>query len=69
MTSNPEPETESVPAERRSGRDRRRVDVGPPGRFDRRRGVEQRRPEVVEIEMSNTEWAALSDEPPTPPRM
>jgi hypothetical protein len=66
MTSKTEPDPASRPAERRSGTDRRRVDVGPPGRFDRRRGVEQRRPEVLEIEMSNTEWAALSDELPQP---
>ena len=47
--------------ERRTGDDRRRRDIGPPGRHERRRGVEARKPEVVELELSESEWAALSD--------
>jgi hypothetical protein len=50
-------------AERRAGADRRRVDGSPPGKHERRRGVEPRKPEVVEREMSNSEWNALSHEP------
>ena len=58
------------PVERRSGRDRRQVDKGPPTGRERRLGMEPRKPEVVEIEMTNSEWAALSElpvEPPPPP--
>lgn len=51
-------------ADRRQGDDRRRVDGTPPGRHDRRRGLESRKPDVVELEMTNSEWAALSAEPP-----
>lgn len=47
--------------DRRSGDDRRRRDVGPPGRHERRRGLEARKPEVVELEISESEWAALTD--------
>lgn len=47
--------------ERRTGDDRRRRDIGPPGRHERRRGVEARKPEVVELDLSESEWAALSD--------
>jgi len=41
--------------------DRRRRDVGPPGRHERRRGLEARKPEVVELEISESEWAALNE--------
>lgn len=51
--------------ERRSGRDRRQVEKGPPGGRDRRVGLEPRRPEVVELEVSVSEWLALQ-EVPTP---
>jgi len=47
--------------ERRTGDDRRRRDIGPPGRHERRRGGEARKPEVVELDLSESEWAALSD--------
>jgi len=52
-------------ADRRSGVDRRKVDVEYAGK-DRRRGVESRKPEVVELEMSNSEWTALSQDLPPP---
>jgi hypothetical protein len=51
--------------DRRSGVDRRKADVAYPGK-DRRRGVESRKPEVVELDMSNSEWTALTQGPPTP---
>lgn len=52
--------------DRRAGRDRRHVDVAlPVGQRDRRRGLEARRPEVVEIDMSPSEWAALTESPAT----
>lgn len=54
----------SSPAkERRSGADRRRVDLDRAGRPERRRGVEARKPDVVELEMTKSEWLALSTEP------
>jgi hypothetical protein len=43
-------------ADRRSGRDRRRVDRGPPGGRERRVGIEPRGPEVVEIEITPEDW-------------
>ena len=45
--------------DRRSGADRRKVDIAPPGRIDRRRSIDARRPDVVELDMSNSEWSAL----------
>jgi hypothetical protein len=62
----PAKNAKNPPTERRSGQDRRRVDSGPPGRHDRRRGVEARKPDVVEVDMSNSEWAALSQDPAPP---
>ncbi|MEP7100814.1 MAG: hypothetical protein ABI781_09910 [Burkholderiales bacterium] len=50
--------------DRRSGEDRRHVEGKPPGKHDRRRGLESRKPEVVELDMSNSEWAALAEPPP-----
>jgi len=52
--------------DRRSGADRRKADVGPPGKHERRRGVESRKPEVVELDMSNSEWTALNQDPSAP---
>ena len=54
-------------ADRRSGTDRRKVDVGPPGKHDRRQRLESRQPEVVEVEMTDSAWVALVDEMPKPP--
>jgi hypothetical protein len=54
--------------DRRTGEDRRRVDNGPPGKHERRRSLEPRKPEVVELDMSNSEWSALSDDP-APPKL
>jgi hypothetical protein len=45
--------------DRRSGRDRRQQDILPPGRRDRRQGIEPRKPEVTEVEMTPEEWEAL----------
>jgi hypothetical protein len=45
--------------ERRSGNDRRQQDIGPPGKIDRRKTVEARKPEIIEVELSETEWALL----------
>lgn len=62
------PEPTSPPTERRAGPDRRSVDAPPPGgKRDRRRGLEARKPEVVELDMSPSDWAALSELVPPPP--
>jgi hypothetical protein len=53
--------------DRRSGVDRRKVDAGPPGKVERRRSLESRKPDVIEITMSDSEWGALSKSvPPSP---
>lgn len=50
-------------AERRSGHDRRQRDMGAPsGTRDRRTGIEPRRPEAVELDLTLSQWAALNDE-------
>ena len=49
-------------SERRSGTDRRRADKGPPGRVDRRRVVEPRKPEVAELDVSDSEWGAPTEQ-------
>lgn len=46
--------------ERRSGVDRRKADVGPPpGKRERRRGIEPRQPEVQELQLTDSQWGAL----------
>jgi hypothetical protein len=52
--------------ERRSGSDRRRAEKGPPGVRERRRTLEARKPEVSEIEMTASEWIALTELAPVP---
>ncbi|MGA0610506.1 hypothetical protein [Caldimonas sp. KR1-144] len=47
--------------ERRSGQDRRRHDLPPPTGIERRRSIEARKPEVRELEMTDTEWGQLLD--------
>ncbi len=54
------PKPKMPPTERRAGPDRRTVEGSPPSRRERRRGVEARKPEVSELEMSSAEWAALT---------
>lgn len=56
----PAPRPAALPgAERRSGKDRRRVDLRLPGEHERRRSVEPRKPEVRELELSESQWAGL----------
>ena len=51
---------------RRKGEDRRKEDIGPPrGWQDRRKRVERRIPEAVEIEVSEAEWALYFETPKT----
>lgn len=54
--------------ERRSGVDRRRVDLDVDDRPERRRGVEARKPDVIELEMTRSEWLALSTDEPVEPK-
>jgi len=42
--------------ERRSGKDRRQDDENLPGGKERRRQVESRKPEIVEVELNEAEW-------------
>jgi len=48
--------------ERRSGRDRRKLDKGPPTGRERRVSVEPRKPEISEVEITPSEWGALEEE-------
>ena len=50
-------------AERRAGKDRRKAEIGPPSRHERRTTLEARKPQVIELEMSASEWAMLGDSP------
>jgi hypothetical protein len=56
------PAASAAPAtvERRSGRDRRVVDIPPPKGRERRRTAEPRKPEVTEIDMTASQWAHLN---------
>lgn len=56
-----------VTTDRRSGKDRRQEEKGPPTGYERRRAVESRQPELTEFHVSEEELRALgfgSDEPP-----
>jgi hypothetical protein len=59
-----DPKANVVTRDRRRGVDRRQVDKGPPGKHDRRQNLESRQPEVVELDLSNSAWIALLEEPP-----
>ena len=61
-----EPTTPSAPgadrrnvSDRRSGRDRRQAEAGPPTPYERRRTIEPRQPEVDELDLSPEELLAL----------
>lgn len=66
MTPKLAPGSKPITKDRRSGTDRRKVDILRPGLPDRRRAVDARKPEVTEIEMTNSEWTALSQQPGPP---
>ena len=53
--------TGTAQTDRRSGRDRRQVDKGPPSGRERRVGMEPRKPEVQELDFTPSEWTALQD--------
>ena len=49
--------------DRRSGKDRRQEEKGPPTNFERRRAIEARQPELTELHMSEDEPKALGFAP------
>ena len=49
--------------DRRSGKDRRQEEKGPPTNFERRRAIEARQPELTELHMSEDELKALGFAP------
>jgi hypothetical protein len=61
---NKQPPGARPPVERRSGGDRRKIDKGPPRGRERRVQMEPRKPEVAEVEVTPSEWAALHDAVP-----
>ncbi len=62
MSSAKKPPANPSASDRRSGADRRKADKGPPTGRDRRIGMEPRKPEISEVEISPSEWAALEEE-------
>ena len=66
MTDKPASPRKARTIERRSGGDRRKVDLPPPGKIDRRRSVDSRKPEVTELDMTTSEWSTLSQLPEPP---
>ncbi len=68
MTGKKVTESTAPRHDRRSGTDRRKVDIPRKGEPERRRNVESRQPDVVEIDMSRSEWGALRGEPDKPKR-
>jgi len=52
--------------ERRAGKDRRTTEAGPPGKRERRTTLEARKPQVLEVEMSSSDWALFADVPLPP---
>lgn len=51
--------------DRRSGKDRRVQDGNPPaGMRERRYAIEPRRPDVTELQLTDSQWGALSDAAP-----
>jgi hypothetical protein len=62
LVHRPAPKSSPPAFDRRSGRDRRKVEKGPPGGRERRVHMEPRKPEVVERDITPSEWAALQSE-------
>ncbi|PJI97164.1 hypothetical protein CLU85_1936 [Acidovorax sp. 69] len=55
-----------IAADRRTGKDRRQMEEGPPTNFERRRAVEARQPELTELHLSEDELKALGFAPEKP---
>jgi hypothetical protein len=59
MSKSPKSVGAKAPDERRSGKDRRANDLVPPKGIERRRTIEPRKPDVVELDLSESEWGKL----------
>jgi hypothetical protein len=55
------------PVDRRTGSDRRQDELGPPSKFERRRTVEARQPELTELHLTDDELKALGFAAAKPP--
>jgi hypothetical protein len=56
------------PIERRAGVERRKVDLGPPNGVERRRGIDPRKPEVKEVDLTASDWANFEAGNPLKPK-
>jgi hypothetical protein len=54
--------------ERRSGAERRQVELGAPNGQERRRGVEPRKVEVQEVDLTLSDWARFEAGTPLKPK-
>lgn len=61
MVNRPSPPARPADPNRRTGSDRRKVDKVPPGGRERRVSLEPRKPEVIERELTPSEWATLQE--------
>jgi hypothetical protein len=69
VDNSPRPLPSAPFVERRSGMDRRKVNLGPPaGMRERRVNLEPRKPEVQEISLSASDWVRFDEVAPLPPR-
>jgi hypothetical protein len=59
MKANRQGSKDQVAIERRTGVDRRQKDVGGPNGRERRKSMEPRKREVIELDVTTSEWAAL----------
>ena len=66
MVSRPSTPAPKPDPNRRTGIDRRKADKGPPGGRERRVSLEPRKPDVVERELTPSEWAVLQEQLPKP---
>jgi hypothetical protein len=60
---NPQPEVE-----RRTGADRRQVELGAPNGQERRRGLEPRKVDVQEVDLTLSDWALFEAGTPLKPK-
>ena len=69
MSSNKSSSTPAPQRNRRSGRDRRVLDVGPlPGQRERRVNMESRKPDVQEVDLTASDWASFDQSSPLTPK-
>jgi hypothetical protein len=68
VTSNADNKKDKPAPERRAGIDRRRVDLGPPNGIERRKGMEPRKPDVQEVDLTASDWANFDAQQPLKPK-